>query len=128
MTPIDPNKFFREVTLAICSSLDIQVALHRCLLYLRSILPVDALVLGLSDPQASTMSHLAVVRPEGPEQAGPVIQLPAEVSKQLYEDIDTDRLVTDTRLDPLTAAVAPYVKNQGCSEIILPLRTQDDQV
>ncbi|PLY00678.1 MAG: Fis family transcriptional regulator, partial [Desulfuromonas sp.] len=33
-----------------------------------------------------------------------------------------------TRLDPLTAAVAPYVKNQGCSEIILPLRTQDDQV
>ena len=122
------NTFFREVTLAICSSLDIQVALHRCLLYLRTVLPVDVLVLGLSDPQASTMSHLAVVRAEGPEQAGQVIQLPPEVSKKLNDGSDIDRLVTDTRLDPLTSAVAPYVQNQGCSEIILPLRIQDDRV
>jgi len=130
MSPIDPNLFFREVTLALCSSLDINTALHRCLLYLRDIFPVDTIVLGLSDHQACTLTHLAVVTAAGPSaSSGQVINLPPEVSKLMHERIhDDDRLVTDTGLDPLTAAVAPFVKNQGCSEIILPLRTRDDRV
>jgi len=130
MSPIDPNLFFREVTLALCSSLDINVALHRCLLYLRGLFPADTLVLGLSDPQTCTLTHLAVVTAAGPSYtSSQVIDLPPEVSKLMNERIhDDDRLVTDTRLDPLTSAVAPFVKNQGCSEILLPLRTRDDRV
>ena len=127
---IDPNLFFREVTLALCSSLDINTALHRCLLYLRDILPADTIMLGLSDPQACTLTHIAVVTAAGPSSSsGETIQLPPEVSKLLNDRIhDNDRLVSDTSLAPLTSAVAPYVKNQGCSEIILPLRTHDDRV
>ncbi|PLX95707.1 MAG: Fis family transcriptional regulator [Desulfuromonas sp.] len=130
MSPIDPNLFFRDVTLTLCSSLDINVALHRCLLYLRKILPADTMVLGLSDPEACTLTHLAIVTAAGPSSSsGEVIVLPPEVSKLMDECIhDNDRLISDTRLDPLTAAVAPFVKNQGCSEILLPLRTRDDRV
>ncbi len=130
MAPIDPNQFFRDVTLALCSSLDINTALHRCLLYLRDLLPVDTLVLGLSDPQACTLTHVAVVTAAGPSSSsGQVVQLPPEVSKLLNDGVHADdRLVADTSLDPLTSAVAPFVKNQGCSEIILPLRTRDDRV
>lgn len=127
---IDENEFFREVTLALCSSLDASTALHRCLLYLRNHFPVDRLLFSINDPQASTIVHIAEVNAEGPcppqEQT---INLPPEISKILTDSIaDIDRLVADTSLDPLTATVAPYVKNQGCSEIILPLRTRDDRV
>ncbi len=39
--PIDPNEFFREVTLRICSSLDINEALRATTDYLKAFIPVD---------------------------------------------------------------------------------------
>ena len=85
---------------------------------------------GLSDHTACTLTHLAVVTAAGPSSSsGQVIDLPPEISKLMNERIhDIDRLVPVTRLGPLTSAVAPFVQNQGCSEIILPLRTRDDRV
>ncbi len=126
----DKNDFFRQVTLALCSSLDINTALHRCMLYLRSLFPVDTLMFGISDPEACTISHVAAANAAGPlPEVCRTITLPPEVARLLASSIyDSDRLVPDTQLDPLTRAVAPYVKNRGCSEIILPLRIRDDRI
>lgn len=42
---IDENLFFREATLRICGSLDIEVAMHACYRYISQHLPVDRLFL-----------------------------------------------------------------------------------
>ena len=37
--PVDEKDFFREATLRLCSSLDLERALHQCLLYVRRFMP-----------------------------------------------------------------------------------------
>ena len=49
---IKHEEFFREVTLRICSSLDIKSALSRCFEYLRQALPLDGLFLFLAQSRA----------------------------------------------------------------------------
>lgn len=126
---VDPNTFFRQVTLALCSHLDVNTALHRCLLYLRQFMPVDKMIFGLYDADNCSINYVAAVCESGPFKANNPIQLPEDVGKFIGENIHhVDRLILDTQRDPLAAAVAPYVKNQGCSEILLPLHTGDDQL
>ncbi len=47
---VDENEFFREATLKICSSLEIEKALWKILIYLRQFISVDALFLNVYDP------------------------------------------------------------------------------
>ena len=42
---IDENEFFRQATLRICGSLDIEEAMERCLQYLEDVMPVDQISL-----------------------------------------------------------------------------------
>ena len=42
---IDENRFFREVSIRICSSLDIEKALARCFSFLKDVMPIDELML-----------------------------------------------------------------------------------
>lgn len=126
---IDPNIFFRQVTLTLCSSLDVNQALHSCLTYLHKSMPVDAMFFGLYDAENFVINHIAAVNSSGPIATTKPIQLPPDVGKILSTLLNkTDRLVLDTQLDPVCAAVAPYVKNQGCSEILLPLQTQNNEI
>lgn len=126
---VDPNTFFRHVTLTLCSSLDVNTALHRCLMYLHQFMPIDKMIFGLYDSKNCAIKHVAAVNAEGTMKTNSPIKLPAEVGKILETTINSvDRLVNDTQLDPLTAVVAPYVSNQGCSEIFLPLHTGEDGI
>lgn len=126
---VEPNVFFKQVTLTLCSSLEVNTALHRCLLYLRDLMPVDKMFLGLYDVDNCAINHVAAVDGSGPFKANVPIPLPTDIGKIIGENIHLDdRLVQDTGRDPFTAAVAPYVKNQGCSEILLPLHTGQDQI
>lgn len=46
---MDENVFFRQATLRICGSLDMETAMRRSLEYLRGVMPADHLILGLYD-------------------------------------------------------------------------------
>ncbi len=56
---MDEFKFFREATIRICGSLEIEQALQSCLLYLKTVMPVDRLSLQRFDPDYGTMHTLA---------------------------------------------------------------------
>ena len=47
MANVDENLFFREATLRLCSSLDIEAALKRCYEYIRLFIPVRLISLGI---------------------------------------------------------------------------------
>jgi len=47
---VDENEFFRQATLRISSSLNIEVAMKRCLDFLKDHIPASGMVLGLYDP------------------------------------------------------------------------------
>ena len=49
MMSMDENFFFREATLRLCSSLDIEVALKRCYEFVRPFIPVNRMGLHIVD-------------------------------------------------------------------------------
>jgi hypothetical protein len=64
--PIDHEDFFRQATLKICGSLDINKALRDALNYLRNFLPADAIGLVVIHPEQSIVETVAgVMHPQG---------------------------------------------------------------
>ena len=63
--PIDEKEFFREATLRICGSLEIEKALWGVFLYLRDYIPIDGLVLGYHDPEMGSNNVVAFANDEG---------------------------------------------------------------
>lgn len=57
--PIDENYFFREATLRICSSLEIEKALWACFMYIRDYIPADILLIDIYDPEAGIGETIA---------------------------------------------------------------------
>lgn len=73
---VDDNLFFREATLRLCSSLDIELALKRCYEYIRLFIPVQRMGLDLVDIEENTLKFLAHVGDDLPEKYEPILHLP----------------------------------------------------
>jgi transcriptional regulator with GAF, ATPase, and Fis domain len=58
--PIDDNDFFREATMRICGSLEIEKALGSCLQFLRKSLPLDRIILQRFDDSHNAMRTIAI--------------------------------------------------------------------
>lgn len=56
---ISKDEFFREVTLRICSSLDIKAALKSCYNYMKEYLPLDFLFLSSIDESLGALRLIA---------------------------------------------------------------------
>ncbi len=89
---VDENRFFREVTLRICGSLEIEKALWHCFLYLRDIIPADELILTVYEPGAGTLDVVATAGENGGIPGTDRIAMPAPVRKQLEEPLRFPRV------------------------------------
>ena len=56
---INENEFFRQATLKICSSLNVETAMSRCMGYLESFIPLSGMCLGLYDEDLKSMRIIA---------------------------------------------------------------------
>ncbi|GLI33059.1 MAG: sigma 54-interacting transcriptional regulator [Deltaproteobacteria bacterium] len=76
MTNVDEDLFFREATLRLCSSLDIQVALNRCYEYIRAFIPVMQAHLHILDFEQNVLRLVALVGAVLPEGEEHILHLP----------------------------------------------------
>jgi len=56
---VDENEFFREATLRICSSLEIEKALWNCLTYLQDFIPAETILMNVYDPGLGVIEIVA---------------------------------------------------------------------
>lgn len=75
---IEDSEFFRQVTLRICSSLNIDIILSRCMRYLKQYIPISGMFFGLYEPELNVGRLLAAIWPEELKNPGPTISFPAE--------------------------------------------------
>jgi hypothetical protein len=61
---VDPNKFFREITLKLCGHLEIEEGLHACIKYLSLHMPADAIYLQKYEEDLGVMRFIARANPE----------------------------------------------------------------
>jgi transcriptional regulator with GAF, ATPase, and Fis domain len=105
---VDENRFFREITLRICGSLEIEKALWHCFLYVRDIMPADELILTVYDPDAGTLDVVATAYDDGGVAGIEKIPMPSHLRKQLEDPVKFPRVRTseDVYKDEIVGLVA----------------------
>jgi formate hydrogenlyase transcriptional activator len=81
----DENEFFREVSIRICGSLEIEKALWQCYLYVREVMPLDELIMAVYDPGLGSMKIVAVADPTGGRLTSDDTPLPVPLRRELEE-------------------------------------------
>jgi len=92
-TIIDEKEFFREATLRICGSLEIEKALWQAFLYLRSFIPADVTVFNIYDPGLGIVETVASAN----EGEGLIMSLktpiPQAIRKMIEEGISNPETI-----------------------------------
>jgi transcriptional regulator with GAF, ATPase, and Fis domain len=83
----DENDYFRQATVRICSTLDIEVALQQYLQYLSGFMPISQIDLALYEPVARRIRFLASVRHDEIKKRPD----PISISKESIALIESDR-------------------------------------
>ncbi len=81
------NEFFRQATLRLCSSLEIEKAMFNCLSYLRDFLPASEMLLTIFDPNLGLIHNIATVNLTGIRKPFPSKPLSEEAIDKINIDI-----------------------------------------
>lgn len=122
----DENEFFRQATLRICSSLDIEKAMFNCLLYIRLFMPAFRVSLGLFDTAAGTMRSLAIVDHNGNRKTVPQIQLTKEAIEEIAANAGAQsvRIVDHGKYDIIAKLLRPYIDLANHFSIVMDLAVE----
>jgi len=131
-TLVDENAFFRQATLRISSSLDIEVAMARCRDYLNGFLPVSGMIFALYDPELNVGRIPAAIWPDRLNATGNTFQLPPELwdwMKQEHAREPGIRVVNDvdsvdSRLRRLLSTYWP----EDSSHLTMDLELEDQRL
>ncbi|QEM67489.1 sigma-54-dependent Fis family transcriptional regulator [Geobacter sp. FeAm09] len=118
---INKDEFFREVTIRICSSLEITTALGSAFDYLREIIPLDTINLSIRDETVPAIRILARIGEEDGNYPDNVIPVSQEFWKQMLSWRPVPS-VMGAEEDEHFRLMAPFVDMRGNSKIFLPLR------
>ncbi len=112
---VDKLDFFRNATLKICSSLDIEKALWQCLLYLRNFMPASQISLHLYDSNTGIAEIIAHATLEEYRALSIKLVLPEEGQKQIRAN-PTVRIRRLAKAGDDAVGVLP-AKHLGCENL-----------
>lgn len=82
---MDENQFYREITMRICGSLEIDKALWQSFLYVKDIIPADELIMTVYDPDAGTLDVVATADERGGSMRTDKVPMPPQLQEQLEQ-------------------------------------------
>jgi len=117
---IDENEFFKEATVRICGSLEIDEALGRCFEFVRGVMPVDELLLTTYDGKTGHFSLIAVADSSGARLMSEEIPL-CPVSRRLIGEAEQShraRKASTSGGDPIVSDVNKVLRWPPSSVLI----------
>ena len=122
----DRNEFFRQATLRICSSLDIEKALFNCLQYICQFMPASKVCLGVFEPSTGTLASLRIVDRTAKKKSLPPIQLTREAILEInsFTKHDDIRIVEKGAHSALVKVLHPYIDFSNNSALIMELAVE----
>ncbi len=85
--------FFHQATLKICGSLDTDLMLSRCRMFLKAYLPVDSIIMGFYDHEKKALHNLSRVSGDSKDILGELMYVPEEVANYFKEKQDNPNAV-----------------------------------
>jgi transcriptional regulator with GAF, ATPase, and Fis domain len=80
---VDENLFFKQATLLICSSLEVEIALARCREYVARYIPADEIYLNIYEPQLGGLRYVARAGATGGQRLDQCIKLPEPIIRSI---------------------------------------------
>ena len=125
---VDDNQFFRNATLSICSSLDIEEAMSACVRAIRKFLPVDRMFLQVYEPDLGAMRTLASASAEGGKRVDlltPLAEQSRDQIRQRAVAAEEDVVVIDSEeRNPIAREMLHFHGLQGSSILRMRLATE----
>ncbi|HET6459805.1 MAG TPA: sigma 54-interacting transcriptional regulator [Syntrophales bacterium] len=119
---IDENEFFRQMTVLICSSLDLETALQRSLHYLVRYMPVDSIFLHLYEKSLGAIRTITEVKAEETRTLEKITPLTRE-GKDSFEKpgVPNVRIVNSPEQDPVIKKIAESFNMPNSSALVMRL-------
>jgi transcriptional regulator with GAF, ATPase, and Fis domain len=123
---IDKNLFFREVTIRICSSLEILTALSSAFEYLKQHIPLDILSLTIRDANLAALRRIAQVAIDNANLTDEIIPLPEDLWAKVQSwEIRTPTIMNSDQ-DEVIRGLAPHIMLEKNSVILIPLWVENE--
>ncbi|VFQ45304.1 sigma-54 interaction domain-containing protein [Desulfoluna butyratoxydans] len=129
---VDKHQFFRNVTLSLCCSLDLEKALFKCFQYIRKYIPADGLQFDITEPNGATVSIVRVTK-EGVEIQDILIPFSPEsieeeqryFEKKENKKIDDVLIFNAPNINPISKDFAKVLNLKEASNLVLPVDFED---
>jgi hypothetical protein len=120
------DKFIREITLRICSSLEIKESLRSAFEYLSEHIPLDVLTLFIIDERLGAMRRVAHAFGFGAVPLDEIIPLPEGMPEKIAARNFSAPFIIDREDDEIFRILAPLWKFEGNTDMVVPLRINDE--
>jgi len=120
------DEFLREITLRICSSLEIRESLRSAFEYLREHVPLDTLTLFIIDDRLGAVRHIAHAFEDTTIPPYEIIPLPEGMAEKIAARNFSAPFVVDAGEDEIFRTLAPLTKIEGNTDLIVPLRVRGE--
>jgi len=125
----DENNFFRQATLKISSSLNIETAMQACMDYLQQFIPISGMFFSLYEPGLNIGRFLAYIWPGELPKPSTTIQVPEEFRQIMSDEWKNGkkiRIVNDSETAPdHFRKMLPMIWPSACSHIMMYLELEN---
>jgi transcriptional regulator with GAF, ATPase, and Fis domain len=129
---MDNNAFFRKVTLEICASLQIEIAMNRCLKVLSEYIPVNRMFLQIYETKLGAMRTIASADSDGGKQLNELTSMDSATQELIKNNFSNFKDGVATISSPETNPVAREMLRvhgiEGWSILQMFLLTESDRL
>jgi formate hydrogenlyase transcriptional activator len=118
---IDENEFFRQAVMRICSSLQIEIAMQRCMDLLKDFMPAHEMYLHLYDIGLGALRTIAGATPTEGMKLDRITPLPPEVRAALTALPPTMSVINEPKENPVFQAMLKFYGRSDTSGLFLLL-------
>ena len=115
---IDENDFFRGVTMRICSSLDLEIAMWRCMQFIKDFIPGEEMYLHLYESGLGAMRTIAGATALEGRKMDSITPLPKTVRPQLDKDFPSNLAINEPESVPGFQFMLKYYDRPDTSALI----------
>jgi transcriptional regulator with GAF, ATPase, and Fis domain len=121
---IDENDFFRKATMQICSSLDFEIAMWRCMQFLKDFMPADEMYLHLFDSGLRAFRTIAGATASEGKKMDRITPLPKEIETAFGKHFQSMYILNRPELEPGLQFMLQYYGRPDTSALIRLLEVE----
>jgi formate hydrogenlyase transcriptional activator len=125
---VDENDFFRQATMRICSSLEIETAMQRCMEFLQDFIPADEMYIHLYEVGLGALRTIAGATASEAMKLDRITPLPPEVRASLQRQIPRMSVVNEPELEPIFQSMLRYYGRPDTSGMFRLLEVEGKQL